>query len=66
MTELFFLVCLAASPDVCEERALQYLDVSLGACVMQAQPQLARWSEEHPGWAVRRWSCRAVGQSHDA
>ena len=66
MTELLFTVCLAASPSVCEEQSLRYVDLSPRTCVMAAQPELARWSVEHPGWSVRRWSCRVAGQSHDA
>ncbi len=66
MTELFFVVCLATSPDVCEDQSLQYLNVSPRVCTMQAQPQLARWADEHPGWRVRRWTCRPAGLSHDA
>jgi hypothetical protein len=66
MTELLFTVCLAASPNVCEERSLQYVDLSPRTCVMAAQPELARWAGEHPGWDVQRWSCRIAGLSHDA
>jgi hypothetical protein len=25
---------------------------------MEAQPQLALWVEEHPGWTIQRWTCR--------
>ena len=66
MSELLFVVCLLASPDVCEERSMQYLDVSPRSCVLAAQPELARWIGEHPGWRIRRWSCRPLGLSHDA
>lgn len=27
---------------------------------MLAQPILARWSAEHPEWAIERWECQAV------
>lgn len=66
MTELLFVVCLAASPDVCEEQSMQYLDVSPRACLMRAEPQLALWAVQHPGWNVQRWSCRLAGAGHDA
>ncbi len=66
MTELFFVVCLATSPDVCEQQSLHYPNLNARACLFQAQPQLARWANEHPGWEVERWSCRVAGQSHDA
>lgn len=62
MIELVFTACLLAAPDRCEERALQYVDIrSPMACVMGAQPELAKWVEAHPKWRVARWACRAPG-----
>ncbi len=60
MIALVFTVCLAAQPRECEERSIAYLEpLSPMACLMQAQPELARWAEAHPVWRVRRWSCRS-------
>lgn len=58
MIELLFVVWLDASPTTCERRAMQFVDVSPMACAMGAQPLLAQWAEEHPGWQVRRWTCQ--------
>jgi hypothetical protein len=60
MIEIAFLACLSATPATCEDRAIQLADVSAMACVTGAQPELARWANEHPGWQVRRWTCRSV------
>jgi hypothetical protein len=30
------------------------------ACMMGAQPQLARWVSEHPNWRIAEWTCRPV------
>ena len=58
MIELVFVACLRSSPDLCEERSIAYLpDVSVMSCMMQAQPQLAQWSETHPDHHISRWSC---------
>lgn len=58
MISLIFVVCLAAQPQECEERSLVYLEAaSPTSCMMQAQPELARWAAEHPVWRIRRWSC---------
>ncbi|QHQ34666.1 hypothetical protein [Algicella marina] len=57
MIELIFMACLATNPVECEERRMHYVDVSLMQCVMAAQPQLAKWTETHPGWQVGRWKC---------
>lgn len=62
MIELFFVACLQASPAACEERTIVYQEsVGMMACVMLAQPELARWSEAHPGVEIARWSCRPAG-----
>lgn len=65
MIELAFVVCLSVSPTVCEDRALQFTDVSMTSCAMAAQPELARWIGEHPGWRIHRWTCQPVGASRD-
>ena len=54
MIELAFIACLSAAPASCEERALQFSDVTLMACNYGAQPQLAKWVNEHPGWRIQR------------
>ena len=61
MIELVFLACLSSQPEVCEDRAMQFTDLSLMTCLLGAQPQLARWQGEHPDWTVQRWRCQATG-----
>lgn len=61
MIELAFVACLIAEPSTCEDKAMQFVDVPMTACVMAAQPLLAAWASEHPGWAIRRWACRSAG-----
>lgn len=59
MIELVFVACLKTMPSRCEERSLAYLpEMTLFSCMIQAQPQLARWAEMHPGLTVSRWSCQ--------
>ncbi|TNC69827.1 hypothetical protein [Rubellimicrobium roseum] len=60
MIELAFVVCLGTEPMRCEQKAMQFADVSLMACLMGAQPQLAEWLNDHPGWEVRRWTCQPL------
>lgn len=65
MIELVFVVCLRTMPHLCEERSLAYVeDVSLMSCMMQAQPQLAQWSQTHPNFQVTRWSCQSTHRRH--
>ncbi len=60
MIELVFIVCLKANPAACEERTLPHLAEMGGpmACVMQAQPELAEWSNSHPAFQIAKWKCQ--------
>ena len=59
MLELAFMVCLRLAATECEERTIAMLpEVGIMGCMMQAQPELARWSEVHPNLTINRWSCR--------
>jgi hypothetical protein len=59
MVELVLIVCLHAAPDRCEERSIGlYPDMTAMTCMMQGQPQIAVWTESHPGHRVARWTCR--------
>lgn len=66
MIELVFIVCLSAEPATCESRAMQFTDLSLTTCTLSAQPQLAQWVSEHPGWLIRRWTCQPLRLDRDA
>jgi len=60
MVELIFITCMAAAPDECNERRLILGDVTPAVCQRLAQPELARWMENHPELDIRRWQCRRV------
>ena len=62
MIELVFIACLSASPVDCEERSLLYTDITPMACLMGAQPELARWAETHPRWRIASWRCAILQQ----
>jgi hypothetical protein len=57
---LFFVACLSTHPTTCEDKALQFVDISMMACMIGGQPLLAQWVNEHPGWEIERWSCRQI------
>ena len=62
MMELVFLACFGTGPaTICSDKSLPLSETSAMACLMEAQPQLAAWVEEHPGWTVRRWACQPRG-----
>ncbi|MGK7651966.1 hypothetical protein ACSQ76_05970 [Roseovarius sp. B08] len=60
MVELVFLTCRLFDPSECLERELLFYDVSLMACMMGAQPVMAKWASENPVWQVYSWKCRTV------
>jgi hypothetical protein len=65
MIELVFIVCLANAPEQCKDVHLTYAEeyADTMQCVLQGQPQIARWISEHaPIWTVKRWYCESVGR----
>ena len=64
MIQLLMTVCAAASPYHCKEEAMVFAEPGLTAymCVLKGQLEIAKWSEQHPGWTVRRYSCTRAGQ----
>lgn len=60
MIELVFVACLAAAPQECSERALLFTDITPMMCLRHAQPNLARWSNAHPGHDIKSFMCRRV------
>jgi hypothetical protein len=65
MIELLFVACLSAAPTTCEDRSMQFTDLTTMTCLLGAQPHLARWAGEHPGWRIQRWTCRPLGAGRE-
>jgi hypothetical protein len=65
--QLILTVCSLAQPVSCDDRRLTFStdSVSLGQCIMQAQPFIAQWSGDHPTVRVSRWRCALPGASGD-
>lgn len=63
MLELLVSVCLLSDPTRCKDVSLVYSDENLTPmqCLMGAQPEIAKWIEAHPQWALRRWTCQRAG-----
>jgi hypothetical protein len=60
MIELLISVCLIHQPATCKDVHLSYVAEALTpyACLMRAQPELARWAEAHPKWRIEKWRCQ--------
>lgn len=61
MIMIIAVLCSIASPDDCHEQ-LVASDGSLQAC-MFAQPVIAAWMNEHPGYRITKWKCVAGAPS---
>jgi hypothetical protein len=62
MIELLALVCTVIG--TCKDVSLTFgaESVTPMQCLMHAQPVLAKWAGEHPGWEIKRWSCSVAGR----
>ena len=60
MIELVIAACLGTVD--CRDFRLLYsaYDVSLMTCMIAGQPEVARGSNEQPGWHVSRWHCGMI------
>ena len=58
MIDLILTVCLISNPANCHAEHLYFeRRGSLLQCTFLAQPEIARWSAEHPKYRVARWEC---------
>ena len=58
LVELIVTVCALSLPAQCEDQHLSFAaGMSLDQCVMNAQPYIAQWINEHPKWVAVRWRC---------
>jgi hypothetical protein len=56
--EILMTVCAIANANLCEDRRIIVdPDMSISRCVMTAQPTMAQWASENPGWTIIRWHC---------
>ncbi|MEI4472749.1 hypothetical protein [Frigidibacter sp. MR17.24] len=64
MIALVFMACLPNGASDCREQQLLFSSENLTPymCLMQAQPELAKWTAGHPGWTIAKWGCRRVAQ----
>lgn len=64
MIELAIIACLHDNPAKCKDVSLVYMQeaVTPMQCMMQSAPEIAKWSEHHPRWFAKKWSCRPAGR----
>jgi hypothetical protein len=58
LIELIVTFCALSASSQCEEQHFSFsADMSLHRCVINAQPYIAQWINEHPKWVAVRWRC---------
>ncbi|HKZ95490.1 MAG TPA: hypothetical protein VJ045_00765 [Hyphomicrobiaceae bacterium] len=64
MIELLVSVCLVDDPTRCKDVSLvdSADDVSPMQRMMMSPAEIAKWSEGHPRWVAKRWTCRPAGR----
>ena len=64
MIEIAAAVCMLSAPERCKDVSLTFEaeNITVFACMMYGQAELAKWTGEHPAWKISRWSCREAGQ----
>lgn len=50
-------VCLKADANQCKQEEIEISGPSM-ACLVQAQPAVVEWGEDHPDWDIKSWKCR--------
>ncbi|MDG4884518.1 hypothetical protein [Mesorhizobium sp. WSM4884] len=58
MVDLILTVCLSANPGNCRNEHLYFENRgSLFQCMILAPSEIAKWSQDHPTFKIRRWKC---------
>lgn len=58
MISLIVSACLLSDPQSCKTFRLAVTDLdSPYSCIMAAPPLLPKWSDDHPGWQITKWTC---------
>ncbi len=62
MIQLILIACAMHSPHNCKQEKLTFHQpgLTVHACIMKGHFELAKWSNGHPGWEVKRYRCAKV------
>lgn len=64
MIELVLSVCLIQQPDHCRDVTLTMIadNATPFQCMTYGQMEAAKWSNQHPGWVLKKLKCAPAGQ----
>jgi hypothetical protein len=64
MIAIILSACMANQPAVCRDyRIPLHANADPTHCAAHAPPYFAQWSNEHPGWQIKRWRCAATSEN---
>jgi hypothetical protein len=68
MIEIVLAVCSIHEPARCKDVHLTYVaeNVTPYQCIRYGQPEIAKWLERNPKWAITRWKCGPVRNTTNA
>lgn len=57
---LYISACMIGEPNQCKEFKVQLDEENMNevSCMMSLPVHFTQFSEEHPGWQIKKWSCR--------
>ena len=63
MIEIIVSVCFVLEPKRCKDVNLTFAgdNITAGQCMFAGQVEMAKWSNSHPNWQVKRWTCGKAG-----
>lgn len=63
MLAIILSACMVDDPTVCRDYKIQLQEeMDSLHCAMHAAPYFVPWSEEHPGWQIKKWRCAPVSE----
>ena len=64
MIVIVLSACMANDPQVCKDYKIP-VNEGLDAmqCALYAPPHFAKWSDEHPGWMIKKWRCTSATEN---
>lgn len=57
MIDLIIVAYLLSAPDQCKPHIMR-VPGTMQACARSSLQFIAQWTEDHPGWQIKRIECR--------
>ncbi|MGL4397172.1 MAG: hypothetical protein ACRCS9_11580 [Hyphomicrobium sp.] len=65
MLAIILSACMIDNPTVCKDYKITMDEASdQTSCAVYAAPYFIPWTEEHPGWQIKKWRCAPVSEDN--